>query len=109
MPKYGNDLADSVEAVLAKKMKPVAAALHTNFEIIGLPFEGELNVEQLQAVATKDGYLGRCARGALERLQVLNAQGKKLPDAYPYPVQVWRLGADQLLVALGGEVVVDTH
>ena len=40
-------------------------------------------------------------------MQELKAQGKTLPDPYPYPVQVWRLGADQLWIALGGEVVVD--
>ncbi len=105
--KYGNALADGVEAVLAKTMKPIASSLHTDMEITRLPFEGPLSVDELRVAATKDGFLGRCARGALERLQVLNAQGKTLPDAYPYPVQVWRLGADQLLIALGGEVVVD--
>jgi hypothetical protein len=105
--KYGTALAHSVDAVLAKPMKPVAASLHTDLEITGLPFEGPLSMEQLREATTKAGYLGRCARGALERLEKLQAQGKTLPDPYPYPVQVWRLGADQLFVALGGEVVVD--
>ena len=105
--KYGTALAHSVDAVLAGPMKPVAASLHTDLEIIRLPFEGPLSVEELRAATTKDGFLGRCARGALERLEVLQAQGKTLPDPYPYPVQVWRLGGDQLFVALGGEVVVD--
>jgi len=104
---YGNALAEGVERVLAQAMKPVASGLHTDFAITGLPFEGELSVEQLRRAATSGGYLGRCARGDLQRLQVLHAHGKKLPDPYPYPVQVWRLGTDQLWIALGGEVVVD--
>ena len=60
--KYGNALAEGVERVLAKAMKPVASGLHADFEITGLPFEGELSVEQLRrAAATNGGYLGRCA------------------------------------------------
>src|SRR5690606_38810390 len=38
----------------------------------------------------------------LERIRKENA----LPDRYPYPVQVWRLG-DLLVFALGGEIVVE--
>lgn len=35
------------------------------------------------------------------------AAGEKLEDSYPYyPIQVWQLG-EQSLVVLGGEVVVD--
>jgi hypothetical protein len=33
--------------------------------------------------------------------------GQALESAYPYPVQLWRLGNDLRLVLLGGEVVVD--
>ena len=39
-------------------------------------------------------------------LQRLNA-GESLAGTYPYPIQVWRLGSSLILVALGGEVVVD--
>jgi neutral ceramidase len=31
----------------------------------------------------------------------------KLPDQYPYPLQVWRFGKDLTLIVMGGEVVVD--
>jgi neutral ceramidase len=34
-------------------------------------------------------------------------RGGKLPDRYPYPVQVWRFGKDMALISLAGEVVVD--
>ena len=32
--------------------------------------------------------------------------GETLPSTVPYPVQIWKLG-DQLIITLGGEVVVD--
>jgi hypothetical protein len=33
-------------------------------------------------------------------------KNNEVESSYPYPIQVWKLG-DQLLVALGGEPVVD--
>jgi hypothetical protein len=105
--KYGNDLAAGVEAVLAQPMKPVGANLHSEFEIINLGFEGNLTVEKLLAAADKGGFYTRAAKHVLQRMLELKAQGKELPQSYPYPVQVWRLGTDQLWIALGGEVVVD--
>jgi hypothetical protein len=39
-------------------------------------------------------------------LEELRKKGS-LRGNYPYPVQVWKLGDGPLLVALGGEVVVD--
>ena len=38
-----------------------------------------------------------------ERLQA----GETFPGSYPYAVQVWKLGSDQLWISLGGEAVVD--
>lgn len=32
---------------------------------------------------------------------------KQVPQQYPYPVTVWKLGQSQLWISLGGEVVVD--
>jgi hypothetical protein len=34
-------------------------------------------------------------------------QGKPFAKSYPYPVQAWKLGTEQLWISLGGEVVVD--
>ncbi|MPZ19487.1 MAG: hypothetical protein GEV06_16445 [Luteitalea sp.] len=52
------------------------------------------------------------AQAALERRyrcepQAARHAGAPLPAAQPEPVQIWRLGDDVTLVALGGEVVVD--
>ena len=39
-------------------------------------------------------------------LDILERDGK-LPDRYPYPVQVWQFGTGITWIILGGEVVVD--
>jgi hypothetical protein len=39
-------------------------------------------------------------------LDILERDGR-LPDRYPYPVQVWQFGRDLTFLALAGEVVVD--
>jgi hypothetical protein len=56
-----------------------------------------------QRLQSKDKNTAGHARRILDRL----TKDGKLPSEYPYPVQVARFGADLLLVALGGEVVVD--
>ena len=101
--KYGRTLAQAVETVLDKPMSQLAPSLATRFEVVPLGFEGHLDRNQLQADAGRSDYLGRYAR----RMLPLISSGRPLPESYPYPVQVWRVGTDQWWVALGGEVVVD--
>ena len=105
--KYGKDLAQAVDAVLAKPMRPVEPSLRTSFDIVTLDFFGEPDTKKLAAQAAKTDYAGRWAKRILREMAEGKAAGKPLPKSYPYPVQVWRLGADQLWIALGGEVVVD--
>jgi hypothetical protein len=88
-------------------MKPVEPSLHTDSEIISLPFEGALSMEHLRAEAAKPGAVGRSSKAMLQQLLALKAHGQQPSKSYPYPVQVWRLGSQQLWIALGGEVVVD--
>lgn len=45
-------------------------------------------------------------RHAQELLNILDGGGR-LPTEYPYPLQVWRFGADLILIAVAGEPVVD--
>ncbi len=40
-------------------------------------------------------------------LQKLDSAEGKIPETYPYPVEVWRLGDGPTWIFLGGEVVVD--
>jgi len=105
--QHGVALAAAVEDVLAKPMESLEPALHTGFELVKLPFQAEPAVEALKAQATKPGYVGRYARRMLKQLAEARAAGQALPKFYPYPVQLWQLGRQQLWIALGGEVVVD--
>ncbi|MGH9718947.1 MAG: hypothetical protein ACRD8O_01940, partial [Bryobacteraceae bacterium] len=52
------------------------------------------------------GADGSRRRHALYLLSVLKKEGR-LPDRYPYPIEVWRFGGGLKLIALGGEVVAD--
>jgi neutral ceramidase len=100
---YGQKLADAVQEVLGKPMRPITPRLRTALEIVNLDFGEQPDREALQAHAAQGGYRGRWAGRLLARLDA----GQSFAPAYPYPVQVWMLGDDQLWIALGGEVVVD--
>lgn len=101
--RYGNMLAAAVEEVLRTPMRPIAPRLRTRFQLVDLDYDKPLSEAELQASAAKGGYEGRWAKRLLAELK----EGKPFPKGYPYPVQVWKLGTDQLWITLGGEVVVD--
>jgi len=100
----GEDLAVAVESVLEKPMRPVIPKFRAAFEFISLPFGEQPPQADLETVAKGIDYRARWAK----RLLAESASGKTFASGYPeYPVQVWKLGADQLWIALGGEVCVD--
>jgi len=101
--QHGASLAAAVEEVLRRPMRSIRPALQTAFETLDLPFQPTPTREWLQAEAKRSDYHGRWAKRLLGSLEA----GKPLTKSAPYPVQVWRLGTDQLWIALGGEVVVD--
>ena len=101
--RYGNMLASAVEEVLLAPPRTLSPELATAMETVTLnlgaaPTEAEL--EKLKE--DKNASTQRWATRLLGDLK----SGKQFIRTYPYPVQVWRLG-DQVLVTLGGEVVVD--
>jgi Neutral/alkaline non-lysosomal ceramidase, N-terminal len=103
--KYGRELADAVEDVLAGKMSPVQPACTARYATIALPFDEIPSKEKWAADTLSKQFAAR--KRAERMLKVLEAGGK-IDDQYrAYPVQVWRLGDELLWVALGGEVVVD--
>jgi hypothetical protein len=103
--KYGRELADAVEVVLAERMTPVRGPCAARYATIALPFDELPGKEKFQADLLSKQFTVR--RRAERLLKVLEAGGK-IDDHYrDYPVQVWRLGGEVLWVALGGEVVVD--
>ena len=100
---YGKQLADAVEAVLAKPMTALPAEWAGAYKEIDLPLADLPSRDALVKDSTSpDKYVASRAKMLLKRLEA----GVPLPASYPYPVQSWRLG-DLTLVTLGGEVVVD--
>lgn len=102
--QHGQALAAAVEKVLAEPMQPVEGKLAAAFDRVDLPLVPAPSAEQLRQQAAKGNiYQQRLARRLLATLE----RGGKIPESYPYPAQVVRLGKDLTLVALAGEVVVD--
>src|SRR5439155_5719490 len=99
---YGKQLADAVDATLAKPMTSVAPEFAASYKEIDLPLREVPSREALVKESVGDNKFA--AARAKMLLKKLDA-GEKIPDAYPYPVQEWRLGKDLTLVTLGGEVV----
>jgi neutral ceramidase len=99
---YGKTLATAIDLVLTAKMRPVNGPLRSVFDTVDLPFQTAPTREELQE-RLKDNRLERHARFLLGKLE----RDGKLPDRYPYPVQVWQFGSDLTWILLGGELVVD--
>ena len=101
--KYGNELAASVQAVLARPMRPLAPETRAAFEFVELPFEKNPTREELEAhLKGTNAIRSRWAKRMLAQLDA----GQEFAKSRPYAVQAWRLG-DQLWIALGGEALVD--
>lgn len=101
--KYGEMLATAVDATL-KETKPLAAKLQTSHAFVPLPLGPMMSDADLKKnAADKPNYVQRWAA----RMLKWKESGKPFPETYPYPIQAWRLGGEQLLLTMGGEVVVD--
>lgn len=102
--QYGQQLSTAVERVLRGEMRPVLPGLRTAFESVELPYLKTATREELEsAKVSKPDILARWAARMLRRLE----RGERFPASYPYPLQAWRLGDGPLLIAMGGEAVVD--
>jgi hypothetical protein len=101
---YGEQLAAAVDNVLEQTLKPLAPKIEVAFTQVPLDFAHVPSREEVEAdVKSSDRYVSARAKLYLEWLEA----GKSIPASYAYPIQVWRLGDELVLVALGGEVVVD--
>jgi neutral ceramidase len=102
--RYGLMLAAAVEEALRQPMQPVACRLRTAFEMVPLDYDRVVNEEDLRIAAeAPKPTKARWARRMLAKL----AAGETFASSYPYPIHAWRLGADSLLIGMGGETVVD--
>jgi hypothetical protein len=103
MKRYGAMLADTVDDALGS-VKNLAPQLETEYEEIALPFAPLPTRAELEAEAAGMPPHSRWAKYLLSKWD----RDGGLPSSYPYPVQAWRLGDNELTwIFLGGEVVVD--
>jgi neutral ceramidase len=101
---YGQILAAAVREVLNSKMRPVEGPLRAALEYADLLFQDPPSRQELNARLQDKDAMHR--RWAALMLETLDREGR-LPDRYPYPVQVWQFGPGLTLIVLAGEVVVD--
>lgn len=101
--QYGSELAAAVDRVLEEEMKELEPQLATSYTEVDLKFSKLPDEAELQKTyETSSGYIKQWA-GRLGK-KVKNKE--KLPSAYPYPVQAWKIG-NQALINLGGEVTIE--
>lgn len=102
--RYGNMLAAAVEEVLITSPQTLPPTLTTRMKMVtlhlGAPPTG---VELEEAARDKAAPTQRWAK----RLLAEQRAGKPFIREYPFPIQAWNFGGKQLLLTLGGEVVVD--
>jgi neutral ceramidase len=102
--RYGETIAAATEQVLGGKMRPLNGPLGAAFVLVDVPFQQSPSRQEFQQLlGNKDPDTSRHAK---LMLQILDRDGK-LPQHYPYPIEVWQFGRDMTFIALGGEVVVD--
>jgi hypothetical protein len=101
---YGQVMAAAVEEVLKGKMSPQTGPIKAAFSIVDIPFQKPPSRAEFESrLSDKSPAIQRHAK---YMLGILEHSGK-LPEVYPYPVQVWQFGAGLTWIILGGEVVVD--
>jgi len=101
--QYGRELAAAAQKTIEEDLKPLEPILKTAYREPELGLMTPPSRDEIEKIVqTAAPYMQRCAQEFLNELDA----GKSLRSAYPYCLQVWRIGA-QTIVAMGGEVVVD--
>lgn len=101
--QYGQTLAAAVESVVEEDMRELSPQLVTSYKEIKLPLSAPPTKEELLKMEKRfSGYQKRWATRQLDQLN----KGKSLMTSYPYPLQIWRLG-NQTMMMLGGEAVIE--
>jgi len=100
--QYGRDLAAAVDRVLDEDMQLLSPHLTNAYAEVELALNPPPSKEELTKMAA--GFSDYRKRWADHLLRDMD-RGEALRTSYPYPVEVWKLG-DQPMIILGGEVVV---
>jgi hypothetical protein len=103
--QHGRSLATAVEAAITvQRQREITGPLRAAFAEIDLDYSPvPARAEFQKRLESKDRNEKQHAERMLAKLE----RGEKLPLNYPYPVQMVHFGKGLVLVALGGEVVVD--
>ncbi|MGB8170833.1 MAG: neutral/alkaline non-lysosomal ceramidase N-terminal domain-containing protein [Chthoniobacteraceae bacterium] len=103
--RHGRALAMAVEAALTvASPRTIAGPVRATMDAVNLKYGPIPTREEFaEQTQSKDKTIAAHARRVLTNLE----KEGTLPESYPYPVQVAHFGDDLVLVALGGEVVVD--
>jgi hypothetical protein len=102
--QHGLEIAGSVSQALKGSRLPIEGSFRTAFDLVDLPLARPPTREVYEKRLVDPNQFVR--RHARRQLEILDRDGK-LPAGYQAPVEVWQLGKDLTLVAIGGEVVVD--
>ncbi len=101
--QYGQELAASVNRVLTEEMQPLSSHLSTAYVEVELPLNTPPTKEELLKKAQEGAdYQKRWARNLIQQID----RGESFRKSYPYPVEVWKIG-EQPIVILGGETVIE--
>lgn len=102
--QHGRELADAVKRAVHEPQQPLPPAIDSAFTEVELEFEPLPPRAALEAdVESKNVYRQRKARYLLEKLD----RNEPISLTYPCPIQAIRFGETLVMVAIGGEVVVD--
>jgi hypothetical protein len=100
--QYGKELAAAVERVLHEEMTELEPSLSTAYSEVDLKFAAPPSRDELIQIA-KDSQ-GYQKSWASNQLKELDSKGS-LRKSYPYPLQVWKLGSQPIMI-FGGELVI---
>ncbi len=99
--QFAKELVAAVDRVLEEDMNPLSPVISAVYSEVTLTTEeGPDDAELAKMTTTGADYTKRWAK----RIQGLKRAGK-LQSEYPYPLQVWKLG-EQPIMVMGGELVV---
>jgi neutral ceramidase len=102
--RYGHSLATAVKEVLQRPLAPVSPGLRTAFAYVELPYLQVASRDELLAARLDNNPVrARWAARMLDKLE----RGETFPASYPYPIHVWQLGTEMLVIGMGAETVVD--
>ncbi len=102
--QHGLTLAVAVDRVLHEPMRKLFPVFLAAYMEVDLPLIDPPTKEEYTKIVDEAEY-EFCSRWATRMLEQM-AKGQSLMKSYPYPLQVWNIGGQPLMI-LGGELVIE--